>query len=66
MKIYMAIILFLMLGILFIAFDGNLALRKETDREKFMAASSAWFDELFENSKGLVGYVIGLDWLPGE
>jgi len=64
MKIIVFIIMFLLVGATFIISENNLALKDAENRKKFGAMYMTWFDQLFENSKNLVGYVVRLDWLP--
>jgi len=56
--------MFLLVGATFIISENNLALKDAENRKKFGAMYMTWFDQLFENSKNLVGYVVRLDWLP--
>jgi len=60
----MFIVIFLFLGAMFIVSEKNLSLLNPDSRVNFVSAYAGWFDQLFGNSKNLVGYVVKLDWMP--
>ena len=66
MKIYLIIIMFILIGALFIVGENNLALRYPENRAKFSQLYISWIGQTFENTGNLVGYVVKLDWLPKE
>ena len=55
-----------MIGAFFIVTANNLALSGQEARAEFGKQYYAWFGKLFDNSKTLVGNVVGLDWLPDK
>lgn len=64
MKILMIVIMFFVIGALFIISENNLYMGKAEDSGKFSKLYSAWLDNIFSNIKSVTGYVINLDWLP--
>ena len=66
MKILMAVIIFLMIGALFIVSEGKLALKDQDSREELGSRYYSWFGKLFGNSKNIIGSVVKLSWLPNE
>jgi len=66
MKLLFLVIMFLLIGSFFIISENNLALKDEEARKEFGKLYSSWFNQIFENSKNLVGYVVKLDWLPNN
>jgi len=64
MKVVSFLLIFLVIGALFIISENNLALKNQENRTKFLELYFIWLSKIFENSKNLVGYVVKLDWLP--
>lgn len=64
MKIIMLIIIFLMIGALFIISENNINLREKSARNDFKVLYLSWFNQLFGNTKNIIGYVVKFDWLP--
>jgi len=64
MKILTFILIFLVVGALFIIGENNLALKHPDNRDKFAELYMSWISKTFDNSRNLVGYVVKLDWLP--
>jgi len=65
-KIYMAIIIFLLVGAFFIIGQENVSLRQEGEFSKFIGLYISWISQLFENAKTATGYLIKMDWLPDK
>ena len=66
MKLYLLIVIILLLGAFFIVSENRLALKDKKDRIKFGDLYLSWIGQIFENSGRLAGYVVKLDWLPGN
>jgi len=64
MKILVFLMMFLLVGAFFIISENKLALKDSENRERFYDMYQDWANRIFDNSKGLAGYVIKLDWLP--
>jgi hypothetical protein len=62
----MLIIIFLMIGALFIISTNNLALKDSGNFSKFIGMYVSWLGKVFENTKGISSNVIKMDWLPGK
>ena len=66
MKILVFLIIFLLVGAFFIISENHLALKNAENRKKFQDLYIVWVNKIFDNSKTTAGYVVKLDWLPGE
>lgn len=66
MKILMFLIFFLLVGAFFIISNENIKLNSKENVGIFFKSYSQWIDGLADNSKGLAGYVVKMEWLPGE
>ena len=64
MRILLFIILFLVLGALFIISNENLHLREKQDMKEFSGLYYSWMSQLFSNFKGISGYFVKFEWLP--
>jgi NDP-sugar pyrophosphorylase family protein len=64
MKIIMSLLMFLVLGALFIISNENLVLRESGNFEEFKDLYSDWLSELFDNGRTITGYVVDSHWLP--
>jgi len=58
--------MFLLIGAFFIISQNNLALKETGNLNKFISLYSSWFGRILDNSSNAVGYVIKMDWLPGQ
>jgi len=58
--------MFLLIGAFFIISQNNLALKETGNLNKFISLYSAWLTRILDNSSNAVGYVIKMDWLPGQ
>jgi len=66
MKFVVLILMFLIIGALFIISEKNLYMNKVENRGEFFKSYISWLNNLKENSKNIVGYVAKLEWLPKE
>lgn len=66
MKTLMFIVIFFMIGALFIISENNLALKDSGSFNKFVSLYSGWLAKVFENTKSTTGYIVRMDWLPSE
>jgi len=64
MKIILFILVFLIIGALFIITNQNLAINEPENFSQFSEMYQNWFDKLFNNTRTITGEVIGLEWLP--
>lgn len=64
MKILFFLLVFLLLGGFIIISNENLHILNEKEREKFGEMYLYWFDNLFDNFKGLTAYIINTNWIP--
>ena len=66
MKTFMFVIMFLLIGGFFIISDENIQLNSAENIGLFFQTYASWIDDLFSNGKGVAGYVVKMEWLPGE
>jgi len=66
MKLLMIFIFFLLLGVFFIIANENIHLNNSKERDKFFEKYENWIDGLIGNSKSVTGYLVKMEWLPGE
>ncbi len=66
MKIFLFIIIFFILGALFIISNNNLALINKGNLNTFSVLYVKWLDDIYSNTYSLTGKIIQLDWLPKE
>lgn len=66
MKLLIFIIMFLLIGAFFIISENKLAMKDKEARGKFADLYISWANRIFENSRNMVGYIVKMDWLPGE
>lgn len=64
MKVAIILIMFLFVGMFFIISENHLALRESGSFGKAVHLYSAWMSQIFDNSIGLTGYIVKMDWLP--
>ena len=62
----MIIIIFLLTGAFFIISNNNLVMGDSQNIDKFIGLYSQWIDSLVFNAAGVSGYVVKMEWLPGE
>jgi len=66
MKIIMFILLFLFVGAFFIISNDNIKLNNAENVDYFFSLYTQWIDKLSKNSGTVMGYVVKMEWLPGE
>lgn len=66
MKTIMIIIMFFLVGAFFIVSENNLALNDQAKFNQFVGLYSSWLSQIFGNIGGVSGYVVKMDWLPGN
>lgn len=66
MKTFLFIMLFLFIGAFFIISNEEIALDSSENVNLFFSEYGEWIDSLFGNGKVVVGYVVKMEWLPGE
>jgi len=64
MKIIMFILMFLIIGALFIVGQYSLNITEQEDLKQLGAEYVAWVGRIFENTKDITSNVIKLEWLP--
>ncbi len=64
MKIGIIILMFVVIGALFIVSNANLHLSDDEDFSKFYGEYYKWWGKLFSNAKAVTGYIVHFDWLP--
>jgi cell shape-determining protein MreC len=66
MKILFLILIFLVIGALFIISEKGFFLKNGEGIGDFFKSYSSWIGNLKENSKNVVGYISKLEWFPKE
>jgi len=66
MKILMFVILFLFVGAFFIISNEEIKMNSGDNFAEFFDSYCGWFDKLIGNAKTTSGYLIKMEWLPGE
>ena len=66
MKIFIFIFMFLLIGAFFIISDENIRLNSSENVNSFFKEYAAWIDDLIDNGRVVSGYVVKMEWLPGE
>lgn len=66
MKIIMIILMFLIIGALFVISNENLHLNDKKELERFYDSYYLWVGNVFNNLKSVTADVIKVDWLPKE
>ena len=64
MRILIFLVMFLILGALFIISDNNLAMVKKENSQKFYQIYLGWTNKIYSNLKSMTGNVIRMDWFP--
>jgi len=65
MKVLLFLMVFLILGALFIISNNNLAMHQKDNIKKFSELYIEWMDQIYLNFRIITGQVIRLNWLPG-
>ena len=66
MKILILIMMFFVVGALFIISNNNLHLNESTEFGKFYDSYYLWMEQLFGNVKYVTGYLVKVQWLPSN
>ena len=66
MRISIILVKLIFIGALLIIANHNLHLNNPIEREVFYSEFFGWFDNLYQSSLGIVGYVARSEWLPQE
>ena len=66
MKTLMFIILFLLVGAFFIISEQNIKLNNMDNISTFFQIYNSWLINIFDNTKTVSGYVVGMKWLPDQ
>ena len=64
MKILIIVMMFFILGALFIVSNNNFALYEKGNSGNFSQLYFDWVGDLYSNAQSITGYVVKLDWLP--
>ncbi len=64
MKIIMLLLMFLLIGGLFIISNNSLYLKNKEDMAKFTIAYYTWLDKIYVSALNITGYIVKTDWLP--
>ena len=64
MRVILFIVIFFILGALFIINNNNLALIHKENIGSFSSLYLNWLDNIYSNTYSLTGKIIQLDWLP--
>ena len=66
MKTFIFLVMFLLIGAFFIISNEEIRLNNSENVGLFFKEYAAWMDDLIGNGRGLAGYVVKMEWLPGE
>ncbi len=66
MRISIILVKLIFIGALLIIANHNLHLNNPIEREVFYSEFFGWFDNLYQSSLGIVGYVARSEWLPSN
>jgi hypothetical protein len=66
MKLLMFFIFFLLLGGFFIISNEEIRLNNSRSFGEFSASYLNWLTGILDNAGSLTGYVVKMEWLPGE
>ena len=64
MKILIFVLMFFIIGTLFIISNNNLAMYKQENIERFSELYVEWINQIYANIQAITGQVVGFDWLP--
>ena len=62
----MFLIMFFLLVGFFIVSQNNLALKNTESVNTFFSSYGNWLYDLFESSRGIIGYFVKMEWLPEQ
>ena len=66
MKVLMFVVLFLFIGAFFIISDKEIKLNSKENVSYFFSEYGIWIDKLVGNGGEATGYLVKMQWLPGE
>jgi hypothetical protein len=66
MKTIIFILFFLLVGAFFIISNEQIKLNSAENIDMFFLSYARWVDSLLDNTKVVTGYVVKMEWLPGE
>ena len=66
MKLLMFVILFFLIGAFFIISNENIRLDNSENVSLFVDLYGHWIDKLVDNGQSMMGYVVKMEWLPGD
>ena len=64
MKTIMIIAMFFLIGAFFIISEDNIRMNTQSNVNVFFVNYVSWIDSIFSNGKGVLGYVVKMEWLP--
>ena len=64
MRILLVLLMFFIIGGLFLISNYDLALYKKENASMFKAMYFEWLNQLFVNSQNVAGNAVKLEWLP--
>lgn len=64
MKVMIFILMFFIIGALFIITNNSLAMHKQENIERFSELYIEWINQIYANIQAITGQVMGFDWLP--
>ncbi len=66
MKFILILLIFLLIGALFIISNENLHLREKEEAKKFAGLYYSWLFDIGKNVASVTAFVIKFDWLPSQ
>ncbi len=66
MKLLMLLVFFLLLGGFYIISEENIRLNSFENVDDFFVLYAKWADKIIENGRTVSGYIVKMEWLPGE
>ena len=64
MKILIFVLMFFIIGALFIITNDNLAMYRQENIERFSKLYFEWINQIYVNTQALMRETLRLDWLP--
>jgi hypothetical protein len=65
-KILTFVIVFLVIGAVFIVVNLGLNITNKNDQSVFLGEYGKWIKQSFINAKNVVGYAVKMEWIPKE
>jgi len=66
MRILLFLLIFILVGMLFIISNNNLAMIKQENISTFNRIYFSYLSDIFQNIMGISGNVVKLEWLPNS